>query len=78
MRKAAPLSIDRGSEQVEDMMEHGMPFACVEDLIDGARLPWDHKAALWLLAWSLRDPSLQRQDARLTVRLLSSGLLPTS
>ncbi len=77
MKQTAPLSFDRGSEQVEDMMEQGLPFACVEDLIDGARLPWDHKAALWLLAWSLRDPLLQRQDARLTVRLVSSERLAT-
>ncbi|MFL5823294.1 MAG: hypothetical protein ACJ764_07615 [Solirubrobacteraceae bacterium] len=78
MQTPAPLSFDRGSEQVEDMMEQGMPFACVEDLIDGARLPRDHKAALWLLAWSLRDPVHQRLDARLTVRLLSDGRLATS
>ena len=77
MKKTAPLSFDRGSEQVEDMMEQGMPFACVEDLIDGARLSWDHKAALWLLAWSLRDPVIQRRDARLTVRLASGGRLAT-
>ena len=24
-----------------------------------------HKAALWLLAWSLREPANQRRDARL-------------
>jgi hypothetical protein len=78
MKQTAPLSFDRGSEQVEDMMEQGMPFACVEDLIDGAVLPWDHKAALWLLAWSLRDPVLQRQDARVTVRLVSGGRLATT
>ena len=77
MTKTAPLSFNRGSEQVEDMMEQGMPFACVEDLIDGARLPRDHKAALWLLAWSLRDPVLQRRDARSTVRLLSGGRIAT-
>lgn len=68
----ASLSFDRGSEQVEEMMEQGMPFPCVEDLIDGARLSRDQKAALWLLAWSLRDPMLQRQDARITVGLVSA------
>jgi hypothetical protein len=78
MTKTAPLSFNRGSEQVEDMMEQGMPFACVEDLIDGARLPRDHKAALWLLAWSLRDPAIQRRDARLTARLVSGGRIATS
>lgn len=73
MKMTAPFSFDRGTEQVEEMMDRGMPFACVEDLIDGARLSRDHKAALWLLAWSLRDPMLQRRDARLTVGLLSEG-----
>ena len=77
MTKTAPLSFNRGSEQVEHLMDQGMPFACVEDLIDGAALPWDHKAALWLLAWSLRDPVLQRRDARSTVLLLSGGRLAT-
>jgi hypothetical protein len=37
----------------------------VEDAIDAALLSSHHKAALWLLAWSLRDPALQRRDARL-------------
>jgi hypothetical protein len=73
VNKTAPLSFDRGSEQVEAMMEQGMPFACVEDLIDGARLSRDHKAALWLLAWSLRDPALQHRDARLTLEEVSAG-----
>jgi hypothetical protein len=75
MKITAPISFDRGSEQVEAMMEQGMPFACVEDVIDGARLSREHKAALWLLAWSLRDPMLQRDDARVTVRMVrASGL----
>lgn len=73
MKMTAPLSFDCGGEQVEGMMEQGMPFAWVEDLIDGARLSRDHKAALWLLAWSLRDPMLQREDARVTVGLVSAA-----
>ena len=73
MNKTAPLSFDCGSERVEEMMEQGMPFACVEDLIDGARLSRDHKAALWLLAWSLRDQALPDRDARLTLELVSAG-----
>lgn len=73
MRKTAPLSYDRGSEQVEDMMGQGMPFGRVEDAINDAWLPSDHKAALWLLAWSLRDPALQRREARLTVRWVAAG-----
>ena len=73
MKKRAPISLSRGSEQVETMMEQGMPFSCVEELIDGARLSRSQKAALWLLAWSLRDPELQRRDARVTVGLVNAG-----
>jgi hypothetical protein len=61
----APLSFDRANEQVEGMMRQDIAFARVEDAIDAARLSSHHKAALWLLAWSLRDPALQRRDARL-------------
>ena len=60
----APLSFDRANEQVEGMMQQDTPFARVEDAIDAAQLSSHHKAALWLLAWSLRDPALQRRDAR--------------
>ena len=70
MTMTAPLCFDLGSEQIEEMMGQGIPFGCVEDAIDGAELSRDHKAALWLLAWSLRDPGLQRQDARATVSLV--------
>jgi hypothetical protein len=73
MTTTAPLAYDRGSEQVEDMMGQGMPFANVEDAIDAAALPSDHKAALWLLAWSLRDPATQLSDARQTLGWVSGG-----
>ena len=61
----APLSFDRAADQVERMMQQDTAFARVEDAIDAARLSSHHKAALWLLAWSLRDPELQCRDARL-------------
>jgi hypothetical protein len=64
----APLSFDRATEQVEGMIHRGWAFARVEDAIDAARLSQLHKAALWLLAWSLRDPEVQRRDARLMAR----------
>jgi hypothetical protein len=64
MISTAQLSFDRASEQVEGMMRHGSAFAHVEDAIDAARLSQLHKAALWLLAWSLRDPRTQQRDAR--------------
>ena len=64
MRPSAPLTVDRSQEQVEAMMEQGTAFGCVEDAIDAADLSAERKAALWLLAWSLRDPAHQYQDAR--------------
>jgi hypothetical protein len=68
----APLSVDRAKEQVEGMMKRHASFASVEDKIDAARLSQHHKAALWLLAWSLRDPALQLRDARLMVAALAA------
>jgi len=42
----------------------GEPFGAVEDAIDEAvELTPDQKAALWLFAFSLRDPSEQRLEA---------------
>ena len=70
MRMTAPLSFDRGVGQVMDMMKRGTAFARVEEAIDAARLPDEHKAALWLLAWSHRDPAHQRQDALVTLALM--------
>ena len=61
----APLSFDRANEEVEGMIDEGTSFARVEDAIDAAQFSPLHKAALWLLAWSLRDPAIQRRDARL-------------
>ena len=61
----APLAFDRAAEQVEGMMQQHTAFARVEDAINAARLSSHHKAALWLLAWSLRDPAVQRREARL-------------
>ena len=73
MTPSAPSSFDRDVEQVEDMMEQGTAFARVEDAIEAAPLPQDHKAALWLFAWSLRDPGHQRHDARMTLGLIGTG-----
>jgi hypothetical protein len=73
MRSTAHLYRDRGREQVEDMMKQGMPFGYVEDVIETLRLPSEHKAALWLLAWSMRDPVIALQDARLTIELVAAN-----
>src|SRR5947199_10283748 len=73
MRSTAPISFDRGRDQVEGMMGQGTAFGRVEDAIDAAELSDEHKAALWLLAWSLRDPWVQRRDARLILAVIVSG-----
>ena len=65
MISTAPLSFDRANEEVEGMIDQGTSFTRVEDAIDDAQFSQLHKAALWLLAWSLRDPAIQRRDARL-------------
>ena len=72
MISTAPLSFDRATEQVEGMIHGGDAFARVEDALDTARLSQLHKAALWLLAWSLRDPEAQRRDARLMARAFAA------
>jgi hypothetical protein len=69
----ASLSFERASEQLEGMVQQGTAFAQVEDVIDAARLSERHKAALWLLAWSLREPSLQHREARLMVAAFATG-----
>jgi hypothetical protein len=60
-----PLSFDQANEQVENMIKDGVAFGRVEDAINAASFSEPHKAALWLLAWSLRDSRLQRRDARM-------------
>ncbi len=54
------------------MMRQGVSFCAVEDAIDAAQLSRRHKAALWLLAWSLRDQAQQRRDARLLLAEVSA------
>jgi hypothetical protein len=54
MTDSARLSFEPGQEQVEAMMVRGLSFSTVEDANDAAELSGRHKAALWLLAWSLR------------------------
>lgn len=68
-----PPSFGAYRDEVEGMMEFGEPFGNVEDGINSASLGEDEKAALWLLAWSLRDPVAQRRDARATLELVARG-----
>ena len=72
MRVSAPLSFDQSQAQVEAMMKQGIAFSHVEDAIDTAQLSTEHKAALWLLAWSLRSRGQQRQDARFLVAAVAA------
>jgi hypothetical protein len=58
-----PLATYR--DTVLELMSEGQPFDEVEDAIDDvAELTQDQKAALWLFAFSLREPSEQQLDAR--------------
>jgi hypothetical protein len=75
MTWSAPLGFDLSQAQVEAMMEQGTTFSDVEDVIDATELSTVHKAALWLLAWSLRDVEQQRRDARLTLAAVGAGEL---
>jgi hypothetical protein len=57
--------VDYHQDVVECMMDASEPFGSVESFIDEATaLGRDEKAALWLLAWSLRSSSVQRREAR--------------
>ena len=75
MTGSAPLSFDHSQGQVEAMMEQGTAFSDVEHVIDASELSTVYKAALWLLAWSLRDVDQQRRDARLTLAAVGAGEL---
>jgi hypothetical protein len=52
-------------DAVAEGIKSGEPFGYVEDTIDKVDdLDQDEKAALWLFAFSLRDPAEQQLDAR--------------
>jgi hypothetical protein len=67
MKVTAPFPYDRAAKQVADMVEQGTPFAWVEDAIARVEASQDEKAALWLLAWSLPEPSVQVHDTPLVL-----------
>jgi hypothetical protein len=61
----ARSALARYRDAVTDLVRAGEPFGDVEDAIDEvADLTVDQKAALWLFAFSLRDPTEQQLDAR--------------
>jgi hypothetical protein len=52
-------------DAVTELIRAGKAFGDVEDSIDNVEdLTLDEKAALWLFAFSLRDPSEQQLEAR--------------
>jgi hypothetical protein len=58
-----PLATYR--DTVAEQIKAAAPFREVEDSIDRIpELTMDEKAALWLFAFSLRDPAEQQLDAR--------------
>jgi hypothetical protein len=58
-----PLATYR--DTVAEQIKAAAPFGQVEDSIDRIpELTMDEKAALWLFAFSLRDPAEQQLDAR--------------
>jgi hypothetical protein len=65
MRATHTPVLVRYRDAVTELMETGETFGDVEDAIDDVKeLTLDQKAALWLFAFSLRDPQEQRLDAR--------------
>jgi hypothetical protein len=58
-------SLVRYRDAVAELMKTGETFGDVEEAIDAvAELTLDQRAALWLFAFSLRDPEEQQLDAR--------------
>ncbi len=54
----------RHREVVTEMIRAGTPFGDIEKAIDGtADLTTDQQAALWLVAFSLRDRGIRQHDA---------------
>jgi hypothetical protein len=65
------MDFDACQDQVEGMMSVGESFGSVEATIESAKIPEDERAALWLLAWSMRNGVAHAQDARATLAGLS-------
>jgi hypothetical protein len=60
----APPTLGYHRDVVDGMMDAGEPFGEVESFInEAATLDEDERAALWLLAWSLRGAWVQRREA---------------
>jgi len=67
-------SLSSYRDAVEELLDAGEQFGDVEDAIDVVSgLTQDEKAALWLFAFSLRDPAEQQLDARAHLAALQWG-----
>jgi hypothetical protein len=70
----APPTLGYHQDVVNGMMDAGEPFGEVETFInESVALDQDEKAALWLLAWSLRGAGVQRQEALAMLSALAWG-----
>jgi hypothetical protein len=62
-QQSPPLASYR--DAVTELMDAGESFGDIEDAIDEVPgLTLHQKAALWLFAFSLRDPEIQQLEAR--------------
>ena len=73
MTRIKSTPIERYTHEVETLTARGELFGGIEDGIEAMELPTQEKAALWLFAWSLREPAIQRHDARLTLALVAGS-----
>jgi hypothetical protein len=64
MPRTYPMGFDACQDEVEGRMKVGDSLGGVEATIEGAEITDDERAALWLLAWSMRDGIAHAQDAR--------------
>jgi hypothetical protein len=62
---------------VESRMRRGDRFSDVEDIIDASDLSAQAKSALWLLAWSYVDPTVQRREANAHLAHLAAATPPS-
>jgi hypothetical protein len=76
MRGTQPnkVPLSRYRDAVTELLDAGERFGDVEDAIDDvAELTQDEKAALWLFAFSLRDPAEQRLETRAHIAALQQS-----
>ena len=69
LQARAPLAAHQLT--VQALMEDCEPFGAVEEAIDELDHGGEEKAALWLLAWSLQEPQVQRRRAQTTLHVLA-------